>query len=172
MAFYNMQKGDVPVLKALADKYSISDNFHQSFMGGTGAKHVMLGSGDAIFWSDGKGNPTVPPSHIANPDPLPGTDVVYTVDLFFDGNFTECGDASQPGIKPIRDYLESLPYDPNPNCEAHHFYMINNDNPGFLPDGTVDTGGISKGKSVPPSNVRTIGEALNDKGISWAYYGG
>ena len=50
--------------------------------------------------------------------------------------------------------------------------MINNDSPGFLPDGTVDTKGIAKGGSVPPSDVRTIGEALNEKGISWAYYGG
>jgi phospholipase C len=172
MAFYNVQAGDAPVLKSLADQYSMSDNFHQSFTGGTGANHVMLGTGDAIFWSDGNGNPTMPPSHIANPDPLPGTDDVYTVDLFFDGNFTECGDASQPGIAPIRDYLATLPYHPNPKCEPGHFYMINNDSPGFLPDGTVDTQGISKGGSIPPSNVRTIGEALNEKGISWAYYGG
>ena len=172
MAFYNMHEGYVPVLKSLADKYSMSDNFHQSFMGGTGANHVMLGTGDAIFWSDGKGNPTMPPSHIANPNPLPGTNDVYTVDLFFDGNFTECADPSQPGIKPIRDYLESLPYDPKPNCEKGHFYMVNNDNPGFLPDGTVDTANIAKGKSLPPITVRTIGDALNDKGISWAYYGG
>jgi phospholipase C len=28
MAFYNMQSGDVPVLKRLADQYSINDNFH------------------------------------------------------------------------------------------------------------------------------------------------
>jgi phospholipase C len=172
MAFYNMQAGDVPVLKQLADEYSMSDNFHQSFMGGTGANHVMLGSGDAIFWSDGKGNPTTPPSHIANPNPVPGTDDVYTVDLLFDGNFTECGDATQPGIKPILDYLESLPYHPASRCRPGHFYMINNDNPGFLPDGTVDAKGIAGGGSIPPSNVRTIGEALNDKGISWAYYGG
>jgi phospholipase C len=179
MAFYNMHEGDVPVLKSLADKYSMSDNFHQSFMGGTGANHVMLGTGDAIFWSDNtgnpatdKGNPTMPPSHIANPDPLPGTNDVYTVDLFFDGNFTECADPTQPGIKPIRDYLESLPYDPKPNCEKGHFYMVNNDNPGFLPDGTVDTANIAKGKSIPPIITRTIGDALNDKGISWAYYGG
>jgi phospholipase C len=172
MAFYNMQAGDVPVLKQLADEYSMSDNFHQSFLGGTGANHVMLGSGDAIFWTDGKGNPTTPPSHIANPNPLPGTDDVYTVDLLFDGNFTACGDATQPGIKPILDYLESLPYDPASRCKPGHFYMINNDNPGFLPDGTVDTKGIAGGGSIPPSNVRTIGEALNDKGISWAYYGG
>jgi phospholipase C len=172
MAFYNMHKGDVPFLKGLADQYSMSDNFHQSFLGGTGANHVMLGSGDAIFWSDGHGNPTMPPSHIANPDPLPASDNQYTVDINFDGNFTECGNSSQPGIKPIRDYLKSLPYDPDPNCKPGHFYMINNDSPGFLPDGTVDTKGIAKGGSIPPSNVRTIGEALNEKGISWAYYGG
>jgi phospholipase C len=172
MSFYNMQNGDVPVLKSLADQYSMSDNFHQSVMGGTGANHVMLGTGDAIFWSNGQGTPTTPPSHIANPNPLPGSDNQYTVDINFDGSFTECADPTQPGIKPVRDYLKSLPYNPKPNCDAGRFYMVNNDNPGFLPDGTVDTKGIAGGGSVPPSNVRTIGESLNDKGISWAYYGG
>jgi len=172
MAFYNMLNGDVPFLKSLADQYSMSDNYHQGIMGGTGANHVAMGTGDVIFWSDGNGNPTVPPSHIANPDPLPGSDNQYTVDINFDGNFTECADPRQPGIKPIRDYLESLPYDPKPNCEKGHFYMVNNNNPGFLPDGTVDTKGIAKGGSIPPVNTRTIGDALNEKGISWAYYGG
>ena len=172
MAFYNVQKGDVPFLKRLADEYSMSDNFHQSVMGGTGANHVMLGTGDTMFWSDGHGSPTMPPSHIANPTPLPGTDDVYTVDLNFDGNFTECGEMTQPGIAPIVNYLQSLPYNPDPKCEAGHFYMVNNDSPGFLPDGTVDSNGIAKGGSIPPSDVRSIGEALNDKNISWAYYGG
>jgi phospholipase C len=155
MAFYNVQKGNAPVLKWLADQFSMSDNFHQSVMGGTGANHVMLGTGDAIFWSDGHGNPTTPPSHIANPDPLLGTDNVYTVDINFDGNFAKCADPTQPGIKPIRDYLQSLPYDPDPKCQPGHFYMVNNDNPGFLLDGTVDTAGIARGGSVPPTNVRT-----------------
>jgi phospholipase C len=172
MSFYNVQKGDVPILKQLADEYSMSDNYHQAAMGGTGANHVMLGTGDAVFWSDGNGHAATPPSHIANPDPLPGSDNQYTVDLNFDGNFTECADPAQPGIAPIRRYLESLPYDPSPNCEPGHFYLVNNDNPGFLPDGAVDTAGIASGGSVPPSNVRTIGEALNEKGIGWAYYGG
>ena len=172
MAFYDVQRGDAPFLKKLADEFSMSDNFHQSVMGGTGANHVMLGTGDAIFWSNGQGSPTMPPSHIANPNPLPDTDDVYTVDLNFDGNFTECGDLSQPGVAPLVNYLQSLPYNPNPNCEPGHFYMINNDSPGFLPDGTVDTAGAASGGSVPPSNLRTLGEALNEKGVSWAYYGG
>jgi len=172
MAFYNVQKGDVPFLKRLADEYSMSDNFHQSVMGGTGANHVMLGTGDAMFWSDGHNSPTMPPSHIANPNPLPGTDDVYTVDLNFDGNFAECGEMTQPGIAPIVNYLQSLPYNPDPKCEPGHFYMVNNDSPGFLPDGSVDSNGIAKGGSIPPSDVRTIGEALNEKHVSWAYYGG
>jgi phospholipase C len=172
MAFYNVVLGDVPVLKKLADQYTMSDNFHQSVMGGTGANHIMLGTGDSFFWSDGEGHPTVPPSHIANPNPIPGTNNVYTVDLGFDGNFTECGNLSQPGIKPIVDYLKTLPYAPSSRCQAGRYYLVNNDNPGFLPDGTVDTAGIAKGKSIPPTNVRTIGEALNEKNVSWAYYGG
>jgi phospholipase C len=172
MAFYNMQSGDVPILKRLADEYTMSDNFHQSVMGGTGANHVMLGTGDAIFWSDVNFNPIKPPSHIADPDPIAGTDDVYKVDLNFDGNFTECGNAAQPGVDAVRDYLQSLPYQPDPKCQPEHFYMVNNDSPGFLPDGTVDAAGIAKGASIPPVNTRTIGEALNEKGISWAYYGG
>jgi phospholipase C len=50
--------------------------------------------------------------------------------------------------------------------------MVNNAAPGFLPDGTVDTKHIASGSAIPPTNVRTIGEALNEKGVSWAYYGG
>ena len=45
--FFNMQTGDVPYLKSLADDYTMSDNYHQAVLGGTGANHVMLGTGDA-----------------------------------------------------------------------------------------------------------------------------
>ncbi|MFZ0584160.1 MAG: alkaline phosphatase family protein [Candidatus Acidiferrales bacterium] len=173
MAFYNMQAGDVAELKKLADEYSMSDNYHQAVMGGTGANHVMLGTGDAFFWSDGNGNPTVPPAAvIANPNPIPGSNDQYIVDLVFNGDFTNCADSTQPGVDAVRDYLATLPYRPRPNCEPNHYYLINNENPGFLPDGVVDTAGIASGASIPPTNVRTIGEALNEKGISWAYYGG
>jgi phospholipase C len=172
MSFYNVQEGDLPILTELAQEYTISDNYHQAVMGGTGANHVMMGTGDAIFWTNSAGQPSVPPSHIANPNPVSGTDDVYTVDINFDGNFTKCADNTQPGIDQITDYLATLPYHPRPNCEANHYYMVNNNNPGFLPDGTVDTNGIQGGGSIPPSNLRTIGDALNDKNISWAYYGG
>jgi phospholipase C len=65
-------------------------------------------------------------------------------------------------------YLGSLPYAPDANCAAGHYYMINNVNPAFLPNGQLRT----TGNFVPPSTVRTIGDALSDKNISWAYFGG
>ncbi len=36
MAFFNMQNGDAPFFKSLADTYTMSDNYHQPVLGGTG----------------------------------------------------------------------------------------------------------------------------------------
>src|SRR6202167_2955584 len=77
MGFYNVQKGDAPYFKHLADKYSMSDNFHQSVDGGTGANHIMLGHGDAIWFSDGNGNAMVPPHNV---EVAAGTANARTVD--------------------------------------------------------------------------------------------
>jgi phospholipase C len=169
IAFYNMQNGDAPLFKKLAEEYTISDNYHQPARGGTGLQLVFLGTGDNIFWSDGNGNPAMPPSdQIANPNPLSGTNNQYTSN----GRFTNCSNPAAPGVLPIARYLDSLPYEVGANCEAGHYYMLNNTNPGFMPNGVIDTNGINAGTSIPPSNVRTIGDALNEKNISWAYYGG
>ena len=167
MGFLNTQEGDAPVLKRLADKYASSDNFHQSIMGGTAGNHMALGTGDAIFWTTFDGTSAPPAGVIANPDPQSAISDKYTADK----QWTNCSDSSQPGIAPIVNYLSTLPYNPNPNCAPGHFYMINNLSPGFLPNGQIDTANITNGSKVPPSSLRTIGDALNEKDISWAYYG-
>lgn len=165
MGFYNVNSGDAPLLKKLADEFASSDNFHQSFMGGTGANHMMLGTGDAIFFTDGKGNPAVPPPElIANPDPQTGSRNRY----IRNGRWVECGDGSAPGVRPIVDYLRKMGLPSK--CEGGRYYMINNTPPAFLANGTLRSG--SPGSFVPPSNLRTIGDALSEKGISWVYYGG
>ncbi len=169
MAFYNMQNGDAPLLKKLADLYTLSDNHHQPAHGGTGIQHIFLGTGDDIFWSDGNGNPTVPPvSQIADPNPLPGTINQYTRD----GRYSNCANLAAPGVFPIVRYLDSLPFPLPSSCAPGHYYVLNNTNPGFLPNGQIDVSGIENGTAIPPSTVRTIGDALNDKSISWVYYGG
>jgi phospholipase C len=165
MGFYNAEQEQASLLKTLADRFTLSDNFHQSFLGGTGANHFMFGTGDAGFWSDGSGNPVTPPSNIANPNPKPGTVNAY----ISDNNFSNCSDSIQPGVAPILDYLQALRYKPSPNCAAAHYYMLDNTNPGFLPNGFPVP---AVQGALPPSPVKTIGDALNDKHISWAYFGG
>ena len=43
----------------------MSDNFHQSVNGGTGANHIMFGHGDMIYFTDASGKPAVPPNNVA-----------------------------------------------------------------------------------------------------------
>jgi len=100
MGFYNVGNGDAPYLKFLADTYSMSDNYHQPLMGGTGANHIMMGAGVPIWFSDGQGGAATPPnygvnpadpdvpapgnpnsvSEIENPNPQPGTNNYYIQD--------------------------------------------------------------------------------------------
>jgi phospholipase C len=173
MAFYNVLHGDAPVFKRLADEYTLNDNYHQPVMGGTAVQHIMIGTADAIPW-DTFTDPTthaqftIPPGHIANPNPKTVNNIAFTAD----GQWTNCSDPSQPGISPILTYLASLPWHPASRCAPGRYYMINNLSPGFLPTGKVDVASIETGSKVPPSSLRTIGDALNEKGISWAYYGG
>jgi phospholipase C len=166
MGFYNMLQGDAPYFKQLADDYAISDNFHQSIQGGTGANHVALGTGDAVWFSDGNGNPLVPPTlNTENPNPALNTNNWYTQDGYSGGTYSDCADATQPGVGPVVDYLKSM--NVKPNCDKGHYYLLNNYNPGYYGDGTVASGEFT----IPPTSTRTIGDELLDNHISWRYYG-
>ena len=168
MGFFNVQRGDVPYFTRLADRYTMSDNMHQSVMGGTMVNHIMLGYADLLWFSDGKGTATAPPaSFIENPNPQPGTNNFFDNDNGGTGNFSNCSDLGQPGVAPITNFLESLPKPVAPNCEAGHFYALNNVNPGFNTNGTLATGTV-----VPPSQVRHIGDVLTAANLSFKYYGG
>jgi phospholipase C len=199
LGFYNVSAGDVPYFKSLADNYAINDNFHQSFEGGTGANHIMLGHGDAIWFSDGFGHPEVPPNNvqvatgtenqgvvaeIENPNPAPGTNNWYTEDGYGagsygspssgGGSYSNCFNSNQPGVAAVLTYLSSLPNPIDPRCEAHHFYLLNNYNPGYFGDGSnayADSTDYNTVFTIPPSSTPTIGDTLLANDISWAYFG-
>ena len=200
MGFYNMQQGDAPYLKSLADTYAISDNYHQAVMGGTGANHIMMGFGDAIWFSDPKGNPAQPPHNqmvaagtpnagvvdeIENPNAQPGTNNWYTEDgygggsygsaSYGGGSYVNCSDNTQPGVAAVTSFLGALSKPINPNCQANRFYLLNNYNPGYFGDGSNAYNAIGSPYqtvfTIPPTTVRNVGDALNEKGVSWAYYG-
>jgi len=171
MAFFNMQQGDVPLFKALADKYTMSDNYHQPVMGGTGPDSVPLGFADQVFFTNGTssgGVGTPPASQVYNPNPQ--------IAAYSSGNFNlytlrrqwfNCSDPTAPGVKPILDYLQKLPYEVDPKCQAGAFYNAVNVNPAWTPGGAVQTGTI-----VPVQTIRSIGDVLTAHNIPWKYYGG
>jgi phospholipase C len=222
LGFYNVQQGDAPYFKQLADTYAFSDNFHQSVQGGTGANHIMLGHGSAIYFQDQDGNASIPPNpvsnpqgalnEIENPNPNPaavslGSNNWYTEDGYgsFDkagsdyyggGSYSDCSDSTQPGVGPVRAFIQSLGV--APRCEPGHYYLLNNYNPGYEPalsneDASTFNGqwqdayyqdyaasdGASaftippnrNGNGKDPSRTNSIGDVLNNAGISWKYYG-
>jgi phospholipase C len=199
MGFYNVQNGDAPYFKYLADHYAMSDNFHQSVNGGTGANHIMFGHGDALWFSDGKGNAAVPPHNvqvaagtpnagivdeIENPNPAASTNNWYTEDgygggsfgaaSFGGGSYSNCADTTQPGVAPIVNYLKSLPTPINPRCEAGHYYLLNNYNPGYFGNGNnafTDTNANNTVFTIPPSSTPSIGDTMLANNVSWKYYG-
>jgi phospholipase C len=199
LGFYNVQNGDAPYFKYLADSYSMSDNFHQSVNGGTGANHIMLGHADMIWFSDGKGNPLMPPHNITvqpgganagivdeveNPNPAKGTNNWYTEDGYGGGSFgspsygggsySNCADTTQPGVAPIVNYLKSLKPPVDPRCETGHYYLLNNYNPGYFGNGNnafLDTNANNTVFTVPPSSTPSIADDLLAHNISIQYFG-
>ncbi|HEY2527599.1 MAG TPA: alkaline phosphatase family protein [Xanthobacteraceae bacterium] len=164
MAFFNMQKGDVPFFKSLADQYTISDNYHQPVLGGTGPDSVPLGFADQVFFGDGQGNAATPPATtVYDPDPQPGTLNLYTTRT----EWFNCSDPQQPGIQPILSYLDKLPYELDPKCAPGHYYNAVNINPAWTPQGTPSGAG-----SIPPVTMTSIGDLLSASSIPWKYYGG
>jgi phospholipase C len=169
LGYYNVNTGDMRYFTELARQYTISDNYHQPVMGGTGANSIMIGTADALYYTDGNGHATTPPAdQIENPHPLAGTNNWYTQDGYSGGTYSNCSDPKQPGVGAIRQYLDTLPYHPDPNCAANTYYLLNNYNPGYNGDGSVNT---TSAFTIPPSPVRTIADSLLAKNVSWKYYG-
>lgn len=186
MGFYNMATGDYPYFQSLASSYSINDNYHQFMMGGTGPNSQSMGTADVYYYTDSNGNPATPPAPlIENPDPQPASNNFYTQarpdagDLgnTSNGGMVNCSDAAQAGVKSITDYISALPYKPfnNGNCQPGNYYQLDNEYPSYDHLGNPN----QKGNEFPngpafaigPQTVKTIGDALSAKKVSWKYYG-
>jgi phospholipase C len=198
MGFYNVQTGDMPYFKKLADTYALGDNYHQPVKGGTGADSVYLGFASDVWFSDSvTGKPIAPPAgQIENPNPLPtasgGTNNWYANDGYGSsktgegGTYTDCSDPTQPAVRTIRTYLNAIGV--NPNCQGSRYYLLNNYNPAYswtfdATTGTnvpvVDTSAdliANNAKApfdytIPPVSQRSIANTLDEAQVSWTYYG-
>jgi phospholipase C len=173
MGFYNVEQGDAPYLKQLANKYTLLDNYHQPIKGGTGPDSVYLGFADSIWYTDGNGNIATPPAEqIENPNSQSGTNNWWVQDGYSGGTYTNCSDASQPGVGPILNYLQAI--NVPANCQPGAYYMLNNLNPGYVGNGQLATapGPFNQGPyTIPPVSQPSIADLLIANNVSWAYYG-
>ena len=173
MQFLNMAQGDAPYFKQLAEQYALSDNFHQSVMGGTGANHIMLGFGDLIYYANANGDPTTPPENqIENPNAQAGTNNWWVQDGYSGGSYVNCADDTQPGVAAVKSYLKTLPYRTfrGLDCKAGAYYLVNNYNPGYLGDGTAAPLGADV-FTIPPTKQQNLALLLTRHNVSWKYYG-
>jgi phospholipase C len=163
MAFYNVNAGDAPYFKSLADQYAISDNFHQSINGGSVAGAIGIIYGDNVFYSDGNGNAATPSDYIMNPDPVPGSVNTYK-EL---GLWVNCSDPTQPGVAQIQSYLASLPYFAGAKCAPNSYYIAENMDPAYDAAGHLSAPSAA---IMPPVMQHHIGDLLSGANLSWAWY--
>ncbi len=185
MGFYNMnpyrdagnnlQPGDAPFFKSLADNYAISDNYHQAVMGGTGANFQAIITGHAAFFTDPNkldGSVATPPvTQIENPNPYPGTNNYYTQDGYTGGSYVNCADPSQPGVHAVNQQLKKSHVVDN-KCAHNHYYLVNNYNM-YWKQTHASTNVISFDANtfvLPPQTSPTIADVMTSNGLSWKYY--
>ena len=169
MGFVNMQAGDAPYLRSLADRYAMSDNYHQSIMGGTGANFFTLATADLpVYRIDGH-LAAPPPNQIENPDPAPGSENFYRQDGYQGGSYVNCSDTEQPGVRAILEVLAHKGL--KSRCEPGAYYLVNNYGAGYDLEGHVQPLG-PRNQTYPPQQVPTVAEALSRRGVSWKWYTG
>ena len=139
----------------------MGDNFHQSVKGGTGANHVVLGIGDAIWYSDGerqrrrRRRPTRSRTRTRSPAPTTGIPRTATRG----GTYTDCADPTQPGVGAGRELPASAAVQARREaCCPDAYYLLNNYNPGYLRRRHASTPSHLHHPAV--SRCRTIGDAL------------
>ncbi len=169
MGFVNMSSGDAPFFKALATQYAISDNYHQSIMGGTGMNFFAMATADSPYFNSNGTVATPPANQIENPNPMSGTANFYQQDGYSGGSYVNCSDSTQPGVGAILSFLSAK--NVKPNCDAGKYYLVNNYGLGYDMNGNPQAIGPNN-YNLPPQTVPTIAEGLAKKGVSWKWYTG
>lgn len=170
MGFFNMASGDAPFLKSLADQYAMSDNFHQSVMGGTGSNFFAISTGGTLPVYNLNGQLATPPANqIENPNPQSGTNNFYTQDGYSGGSYVNCSDTTQPGVGAIATVLQQqgLPT----KCQTGAYYLVNNYNLPYSSTGAVQPLGATT-YTFPPQSQPTVADLLTNHSVSWKWYTG
>ena len=137
----------------------------------------MVGRWDAECWRRRRNRE----SERRSPEPITGTPKTATAAVrtalpsYGGGSYVNCSDNTRPVLLRSLRYLGALRMPISPNCQADRYYLLNNYNPGYFGDGSNAYTAIGSPYqtvfTIPPTTVRNMGDALNEKSVSWAYYG-
>ena len=99
MRFYNVLQGDMPYFRELADRYTMSDDYHRP---ATGEPRLTASSpASAMRCGVPSARATPPANEIEYPNPLSGTNNNHTQDGDSGGSYGACADTSQPGVSDV-----------------------------------------------------------------------
>ena len=180
MGFYNVNNGDVPYFKLLADKYALGDNYHQPVKGGTGADSVVLGFATLPYYTAPLGSKfadsadypngltwkhAIPPSNqIENPNPQPGTNNWYTQDGYGGGTYSNCSAEKEPGVGPILAYMSELPYKPSCCLFSRPILSAEQLQSRLQRDGTKKRRS-GRRFTIPPQSIPSIANTSTRRGV-------
>ena len=159
MEFFNMQQGDVPLMKALADKYTISDNYHQPVMGGTGPDWFR--SASPTRCTSPTARLTAPsrrrrPDTIYNPNPVTRpTAAATSISIRSARSGSIAPTRPRPASSRSCAICASCPTT-SPKCAPGAFYNAVNVNPALTPKGAPQAGTV-----IPAQTIRWIGDVLS-----------
>ena len=95
--------------------------------------------------------------------------------VFGGGTYSNCSDSDAARVASSAELPVVFALRVDPKCAPGHYYLLNNYDPGYYGDGRNAYADITNPNqtvfTIPPSSLRTIGDALIQKNISWAYYG-
>jgi acid phosphatase len=155
-------------LWALAQQYTLADNFFMGAFGGSFLNHQYLICACA---------PTYPNADA--PD-SPAKDSISQIETDAQGRFVRL----VPADNMPKSVLAGAPRyrrDGNltPKDASGMFYAVNTMQPAFQPSFNAPAAGgdaryadRSKPTTLPPQTLTTIGDALDAKGVAWAWYAG
>lgn len=153
----------------IAQQYTLADNFFMGAFGGSFLNHQYLVCACA---------PTYPN---ADADSSPAKASISAIDLDADGNFVRLTPAATSPASVLNGaavYKNDSTL--TPKDAKGMFYAVNTMQPAYQPSGNAPAASdatklyadTTKATTLPPQTQTTIGDLLNAKGLSWAWYGG
>jgi acid phosphatase len=163
MGYYD---GSKMKLWDIARQYTLADNFFMGAFGGSYLNHQYLICACAPVYPEA--------------DNSPAKDLISAIDVDAQGRFlrlTPAANATASVLSGAPRYLRDGAL--TPRDAAGMYYTINTMQPFYQPSGNAPAAGADarfsdpgKGTTLPPQTLATIGDRLDARGVSWAWYGG